>query len=355
MPDEIVVHGAKGGEARRDALEPSERKDIARKAAQARWGNDLPRATHDGALPIGGAVLIAAVLPNGKRLLSQATILTAMGRSRSPKAGMGVLSTVDDLPFFLNAEVLKPFISEELMMSTTPIHFRLKGGAKTVGYDALMLPMVCNVYLDFRDHLHSEIESEVPQRAKIASALLKRYAHIIKACDLLMRGIAMGGIIALVDQATGYQNDRILEEIQRLVIDAYVTPKLKGWSQKFSPKFFQEAYRILGWEYKPGNLKHPGYMGKFINKYVYGALPEGVLEELRATLPKNEKGNRRAKLWQALTTHTGHPHLDKQLNDDILLMEISDNVDTFDAHWQRVFGKQRQLPMEIAKQLGLHS
>jgi hypothetical protein len=29
-----------------------------------------------------------------------------------------------------------PFISEELMLSTTPILFRLKSGAKTVGYDA---------------------------------------------------------------------------------------------------------------------------------------------------------------------------------------------------------------------------
>ena len=150
------------------------------------------------------------------------------------------------------------------MQSTTPIHFRLKRGVKTVGYDALMLPMVCNVYLQFRDSLYEEMASNEKQRVKVASALLRRYSHIIKACDLLMRGIAMGGIIALVDQATGYQNDRILEEIQRLVIDAYVTPKLKPWSQKFTPKFFQEAYRILGWEYKPGNLKHPGYMGKFI-------------------------------------------------------------------------------------------
>jgi hypothetical protein len=352
MPEEIV-QGSKGGLARRDALSNAELKAIARKGAEARWGSDLPRATHDGVLPLGAAVLIAAVLPNGKRLLSQATVLTAMGRSRSPKAGTGVLSSVDDLPFFLSADVLKPFISEDLMQSTTPIHFRLKNGKKTVGYDALMLPMVCNVYLDFRDHLHAEIATEEPQRVKIASALLKRYAHIIKACDLLMRGIAMGGIIALVDSATGYQNERIFEEIKTLVIQAYVTPKLQSWSQKFPPKFFQEAYRILGWEYKPGKLTHPSYMGKFINKYVYDALPEGVSDALKATLPKNEKGNRRAKLWQALTEHTGNPHLDKMLNDDILLMEISDNVPTFDTHWQRVFGKQRQLPMEIARELKL--
>jgi hypothetical protein len=352
MPEEIV-HGSKGGLARRDALEATERKAIARKGAEARWGTDLPRATHDGVLPLGSAMLIAAVLPNGKRLLSQATVLTAMGRSRSPKAGTGVLSTVDDLPFFLSAEVLKPFISEELMQSTTPIHFRLKNGAKTVGYDALMLPMACNVYLDFRDYLHAEIASEVPSRIKPSAALLKRYAHIIKACDLLMRGIAMGGIIALVDSATGYQNDRIFEEIKSLVIQAYVSPKLQVWTETFKPEFFQLAYKILGWEYRPGQIKHPGYMGKFINKYIYDGLPEGVAEELKKTLPKNEKGNRRAKLWQALTEHTGNPHLDQQLRDTMLLMDVTDNKADFDALWQRKFGKQKRLPLEIAKQLNL--
>lgn len=35
-------------------------------------------------------------------------------------------------------------------MSTTPILFRLKNGQRTVGYDAMLLPMICEVYLKFR-------------------------------------------------------------------------------------------------------------------------------------------------------------------------------------------------------------
>src|SRR5450631_4440201 len=106
----------------------------------------MPQATHDGPLQIGDKVLIAANLPNGRRLLSQSTFLLALGRSRTPKGGTGGFTNVDGLPFFLSAEVLKPFITEDLMMSTTPILFRLKSGQRTVGYDALLLPMVCNVY-----------------------------------------------------------------------------------------------------------------------------------------------------------------------------------------------------------------
>src|SRR5437870_3664560 len=147
----VHTRAIKGGEARAAKLSTEQKKNIARRAADARWGADLPQASHDGPLPIGDAVLTAAVLPNGKRLLSQGTLLEAIGRSPRPKAGTGVMA-VDGLPSFLQAEVLKPFITEELMQSTTPIVFKLRNGSRTAGYDAMLLPMVCEVYLKFRDH-----------------------------------------------------------------------------------------------------------------------------------------------------------------------------------------------------------
>jgi hypothetical protein len=135
-------------------------------------------------------------------------------------------------------------------------------------------------------------------------------------CDRLTRGLARRGIIALVDDATGYQDDKMRQEIDR-IIKAYVAPTLVPWVQKFPHEFFRQAYRLLGWEYKPNQTKHSPYMGKFINKYVFEALPPGVLGELKARLPKNEHGNRRAKLWQLLTVDTGIPHLDRQLTADL--------------------------------------
>lgn len=137
---------AKGGYARAESLSPEERSEIARKAAMARWSENMEKATHDGKLKIGNKTIMAAVLPDGQRLLSQGTFLRAIGRSRTPKAGTGGLTTVDGLPFFLQAEQLKPFISDELRMSTTPVHFRLKSGQKSIGYKAESLPMVCCVF-----------------------------------------------------------------------------------------------------------------------------------------------------------------------------------------------------------------
>ena len=237
------------------------------------------------------------------------------------------------------------------MLSTTPIQFRLKSGQKAIGYDALLLPMVCEVYLNLRDKLNDEIANAAKDSdSSTAKSTLKRYKHIIDQCDKLTRGLARRGIIALVDDATGFQDDRAREEIERLVVKAYVAPGLQPWTQKFPHDFFREAYRLLGWEYKAGQIKHPGYMGKFINKFVYDALPPGS-EELQRRLPKNESGNRRAKLWQLLTIDTGSPHLDRQLTSDVVLMQVADDKQEFERNWNKAFGKQRQLPLVIMKQL----
>jgi hypothetical protein len=105
-------------------------------------------------------------------------------------------------------------------------------------------------------------------------------------------------------------------------------------------------------EYKTGQTQHSPYMGKFINKFVFEALPPGVLDELKARLPKNEHGNRRAKLWQLLTVDTGIPHLDRQLTADLTLMQISENKQQFEDHWDKLFGQATKTPAGHAKGAG---
>lgn len=342
----LVLRGSKGGDARAASLSTDQKKTIGRMGADARWGSDLPQATHDGPLQIGDNVLAAAVLPTGKRLLSQGTFLQALGRSRTPKAGTGGLTTVDGLPFFLSAEVLKPFITDELRLSTTPILFRFKNGRRAVGYDALLLPMVCKVY----QKLHASITERLTSGDEADAAQAKRtytqYKHIIDTCNRLNNGFAERGILALVDDATGYRGDQLKEDVLR-VIAAYMSPTLVKWAPKFPPQFFEEIYRLHGWEYKPGSTKNPQYTGKFITRYVYEPLPPGVLEEMKTRLPKNESGNRKAKLWQTLSVDTGIPHLDRQINDTITVMRLSDGKDEFVRNFERLFGKQLQLRLKV--------
>ncbi|RJQ20297.1 MAG: hypothetical protein C4560_05225 [Nitrospiraceae bacterium] len=310
---------AKGGHARAEVLSPEQRRDIASKAASARWNADVPKAEYEGTLKIGQNILSAAVLPNGKRVLTQSAFLTTLGRSRTPKAGTGVLSTVDGIPFFLQAEALKPFISEDLLMSTTPIFFINKSGKKMVGYDAQLLPMVAEVYLKMRDYYLSE-NKQIP----------RQYQHIVKACDIVMRGLAHVGIIALVDEATGYQEIRDRIALQK-ILDKYLTDEWAKWTKTFPDEYYRELFRLKNVPYPPipSSTKKPSYVGHWTNDIIYSRLAPGVLEELKKKNPRLPSGNRSRKFFQHLTIDYGHPELKDLLSNVIFLMKTCKSWDDF--------------------------
>lgn len=308
----------RGGVARASALSADERRESARHAALARWSADLPQASHEGPLVLGGAEIWAAVLPNGKRLLSQGTFLKAIGRSRTPKGGTGGFSTVDGLPFFLQAEQLKPFISEELLLSTTPILFRDKAhGRRTVGYDAELLPMVCEVYLRFRDSYLKRGEN-VP----------RSWAHIVEACDRLTRGLARVGIIALVDEATGYQETRDRLALQA-ILERFLRRELAAWAKRFPDEFYQHIFRLRGWTWKGMAVNRPQAVATYTRDLVYARLAPGILKELETRNPIDERGRRRAKHHQWLTEDVGHPALAQHLYAVIGFMRIAQTWDQF--------------------------
>src|SRR4051794_39190265 len=109
--------------ARAESLSPEERSDIARRAALARHGRPLPKAIAEGTLRIGDLPLPCAVLddPGNTRTFTQEGFLVAIGRAGKAKGGEG--ASVDGKPAFLRAKNLEPFISKDLLVSTTPIEF----------------------------------------------------------------------------------------------------------------------------------------------------------------------------------------------------------------------------------------
>jgi hypothetical protein len=324
MKDKESSKQSKGGHARAEALSDEQRREIAREAALTRWSTDLPRATHDGAVKIGTTALAAAVLPNGKRLLSQGTFLKALGRSRTPKAGTGAL-VAEGLPFFLQADVLRRFVSEELRQATTPNHFRMPDGHRAVGYDALLLPQVCEVYLNYRDGCEAD-GGRVP----------RQYQHIVRACDTLMRGLAHVGIIALVDEATGYQEVRDRAVLQA-ILDQYLAKTFAAWAKRFPDEFYKEIFRLRRWEWRGMSVNRPSAVAHYTNDIVYQRLAPGILAELQAKNPKDDKGRRPKRHHQWLTEDVGHPALAQHLHAVIGLMRASDDWQQFQRLLQRSF------------------
>jgi hypothetical protein len=328
---EMAKLGAsRGGRARAGALTAEERKDIAREAAFARWDQQsglIPHATHMGAITIGDKNIACAVLENGKRLLTQETFLEAVGRARKARGGRGSVRLADGkqegLPPFLSPN-LRPYIDDDLL-AASPVVFRTPRRAKAYGYEAELLPKVCEVYLRARDDM----------------ALLPNQEHIARTSDILMRGLAHVGIIALVDEATGYQDWRARDELNR-ILEKYIAEELRPWTRHFPNDFFKEIYRLHGWQYKPGSTHRPQYVGKLINDLVYKQLPPGVLDRLQEVNPVTEKGYRRHKHFQFLTEETGDPHLDKQIAVVTTLMRASDDKDDFHRLFGKAFSKNPQ-------------
>lgn len=321
--------GSKGGRARAERLSPAERSAAARQAAEARWGNGVAVASHEGVLIIGDMRIECAVLDdaNKTRVLSQGTVLTALGRAPT----MGRREMTEGRPPFLSAANLRPFITHQLMELYEPLRYRYGGSVRSVGYRAEILPMVCEVYLDARNE----------------GVLLKNQQDTARAAETLIRGLARVGIIALVDEATGYQEVRARQELQK-ILEAYVQAEFRPWLRTFPDEFFSEIYRLHGWEFRPGTSKRTPHVGKLIKHYIYEQLPQGVLAELERVNPKNDKGNRPRKHHQHLTATTGNVHLDKQISTVITLMRISRNRLEFEDFFERAFPPPEQkLPLVI--------
>lgn len=236
------------------------------------------------------------------------------------------------VPVFLSAENLREFVSDELRKEATPVPFRLSDGRKAWGYRADLLPKVCTVYLKARD----------------AKKLLDSQASIATACDILIRGFAQVGIIALVDEATGYQRDRAADALAK-ILEAFIAKELQPWVKTFPADYYEQLFRLRGLEYPQFTVKRPQYFGMLTNNIVYKRLAPGVLDELKKIVPRNDEGRPTAKYFQKLTANVGYPKLREHLGSVVTLMKLSEDYGDFMFKLNRIhppYGQQMLIPYE---------
>jgi hypothetical protein len=302
--------GAKGGKARAQRMTPEERGEAARMAAEARWNVNIPKATHSGELKIGDAVIPCAVLDDQTRVLTQRGFSVALGRYKNPKKG-----AVVELPVFLSAANLKPYIDEDLERSSIPIKFRMAEGAGgqsgniALGYRADLLPKVCKVYL----------------RASQDRKLRPNQYHIAEQCLVLYEGLATVGIIALVDEATGFQYDRPRRDLEEY-LKTFLSESLRRWVRTFPADYFKHLCRLRGVELRT-DMKLPKYFGHLTNDLVYRRLAPGLLKRLKDR--KIERGHPSNKLHSWLSSDVGVPEVLVHLGMVVGLMKIHTDYDAF--------------------------
>jgi hypothetical protein len=308
--------GAKGGKARAEKMSREERQEIGRRGAAKRWHGDLPKATHEGVMYIGDTEIQCAVLnTSNKRVLTQSSFMIALGRARQAK-GREYYDADVNLPAFLTAKNLKPFVHKDLEVTSSQIEFLTLGGVRAFGYAAELLPKVCDVFLD----------------AKAAGVLAHNQEHIAERALMLIRGLAHVGIIALVDEATGFQYDRPRRDLEEY-LKKFLSESLRRWVRTFPADYFKHLCRLRGVELRT-DMKLPQYFGHLTNNLVYRRIAPGLLKRLKDH--RAERGKPSDKLQQWLSTDVGVPELLVHLGTVVGLMKLHTDYDTFERQLDMV-------------------
>jgi len=276
------------------------------------------KITHEGEIILGNNRIPCYVLDDGTRVLSARGMQDALKMVDESEPGKQKPGT--RLTRYLAQKSLKPFIFKDKEADHYKPIVCYKGNAKYNGYEATLLADICDGFLEAR----SKIDLSPRQRI------------IADECEILVRGFARIGIIALVDEATGYQYEREKDALQ-VVLEAFISKELLKWQRMFPDSFYYEIFRLKRWDYTVSGIKkRPSVIGTWTKKLIYEQLPKGVLEELQSKTPKSRAGNYTARFFQSLTPDIGHPALTAQIYKVIGLMNASSNWNEFKALFNRL-------------------
>jgi hypothetical protein len=331
---------SKGGKERARSLSPTKRAAIARNAAMARWaGEGQSKAVQalyggpDRPLKIGATEISCYVLSDGTRVLSMRGLQSGIGLSK----GGGKRGERKIVQLMANLAEKGIDVRGLVVRANSPIRFILpNGGPYADGYEATMLPDICAVIID----------------AHQKGVLGKRLAPLAERAAILQHGFATIGIIALVDEATGYQKDRAKDALAK-ILEAFIAKDLQPWLTTFPSDFYEHMFRLRDLPYPATSVKRPQYFGVLTNNIVYDRLAPGVREELQREVPRNESGRPTAKYFQKLTQNTGYPKLREHLGSIVTLMKLSNKWDDFMEKLDKIhpkFGSTIPLSLEYHKE-----
>lgn len=284
-------------------------------------GRSSPVAVCGGQDPlrIGDVEIPCYVLDDERRVITASGMQSALTMSASggsPRLVAFALSIADN-----------PSMGKDLSSRLeSPIEFVLPKGGTANGYEATLLADLCDAILEARRN----------------GRITARYERIARAAEVLVRGFAVVGVIALIDEATGYEKVRRRMQLAE-ILDKYLSDKLNPWTKTFPDDYYVELFRLKGWDFaalRPGDGK-PAEVGAITREVVYRRLHPGIVEELERNNPQIVPGRRLYKHHQWLSQEIGHPALREHLAKVVTTMQLSDDWLAFQRNIQRV------LPMHM--------
>jgi hypothetical protein len=271
------------GKARAKSLSPEQRKEIASKAAAARWvaGKEYTASHRGNFLDEFGVDVDVYVLNDPMK--------TAVISQRGMGQAIGFSKRGSRLPVFVSSQTMADYIGRDLRSKIeNPIVFQTSGAAAATGvsarangYDAGVLIELCQAILAARAD------------GKLSGG---RYDRTIQQAEIILGAAGKNGIRQLVYALAGYNptSDEVIAAFK-----LYVAEEARKYEQEFPNELYVQWHRLYEipvplrgkpWEFKHLTIRH-----------IYHPLAQSngkVLELMRAL--KAQGGDRAKKLFQFL-------------------------------------------------------
>lgn len=322
--NEEIKGKAKGGLARANALSPERRKEIAEKAAEARW-EKLPISIKKGNFQENFGINVDCYVLNDEH---KTAVITQLGMGEV----LGLGSGGSRLPRFVSNKTMSEYIWPELRGKIeNPIVFQLhtsgrksQSNVKANGYDVTILIDICSAII----------------KAEEDGRLIKSQANVAKQARIILNASAKAGIKGLVYALAGYNPST--EEVIA-AFKAYVQEEARKYEQEFPSELYMQWHRLykipVPIRGKPWHFKH------LTIRHIYFPLAKSngkILELIKAH--KAADGDRQKKLFQflneigarALRIHIGR------------VLEMSESSETNIEYENKIterFGGQQELEL----------
>ena len=319
MQDEEATGRAKGGIARAEALTPSERHGIAKKAAAARWGY---KASHKGSFQKEFGIDVDCYVlddDNATAVISQSGMGGVLGLAQRGNA----------FPRFLASKAMMEVVGADLREKIeNPLKFQWgTGGADQPpaiihGYDAGVLIDVCKAIA----------------RAHGQGLLAKNQEPVAVQASIVMAASAKSGIQNLVYSLAGYHPT--VEEVIR-AFKFFVREEAREYEREFPNELYREWYRLYQLP-EPERNKPWKFMHLTVNQ-VYWPLAKSsgrILDLTRAQRASSDE--RHSKLHQFLS-EIGVKALRQHLGQLLGIAQVSADQAEYEKHVRRIFGDQHEM------------
>lgn len=282
-------------------------------------------------MAIGDLMLDCYVLSDGRRVFHKRGMAKALGLKS--EGGNAFIKTMQGKGL---GSALPVKLREKI---DNPINFKPLVGDTGHGYEADVL---------------AEVAKAVAKAGEIEGALTRAQLPLAAQAEILINAFAKVGVVALIDEATGYQQIRDPGAL-RLLVQQYIAAEKREWDKQFPDAFYDELNRI----YNSKKLtvtstgaviqNRPQHFAKFTRTYVYEPLENGaVLEEFDRINPKiNAKGTRKDRFHQHLTLGYGIEKLKRQVDVVVTLASVSDNISQFKKLFHKKFGYPQGAQLDL--------